>query len=159
MSTQPMANALGVLLQTPTLERRADDYERMFDDFITQAGGGRVKDRFDLPTLVKNPDYYWVCDEWELLLELKQISNFRPDNTLDAYFQILLRQGKVRNPTSISPTQLRIEPETLSLADWERYYRKFRPSVTKHLEKAAPRWKPMGCYRDSRIGRGSAVCC
>ena len=141
MSAQSRANALGVLLHSPTLERRALAYERMFDDFVTQAGGGRVNDRFDLPSHVKNPDYHWACDEWELLLELKQISNYRPHETLDAYFQNLLRQGGIRNPTWIAPTRLRIEPESLSPADWEKFYRKFRPSVTKHLGKAARRLK------------------
>jgi hypothetical protein len=135
------ANALSALLSTPTLERRAVDYERMFDDFAAQAGGGRVADRFDLPSHVKNPDYYLAFAEWELLLELKQISTYRPGDTVDAYFGNLLRQGKVRKPTPISATQLRIEPESLSPGDWANFYRKFRPSVTKHIEKAARQLK------------------
>jgi hypothetical protein len=113
----------------------------MFDDFAAQAGGGRVTDRFDLPDRVKNPDYYFAFAECDLLLELKQISAYRPGDTVDSYFGNLLHQGKVRKATRISATQLQVEPDSLNPSDWARFYRKFRPSITKHLGKAARQLK------------------
>lgn len=130
-------NALGTLLRTPTTARRSAHYEAMFDDFVAYAGGGRVTERFQLPNKVKNPDYHFAFAECELLLELKQISAYRPSDTVDAYFAKLLNNGRVRQPTRLSATRLRIEPASLSERDWHRFYQKFRPSVSKHLEKAA----------------------
>jgi hypothetical protein len=128
---------LGALLSTPPRGRLALSYERMFDDFVERSGGERVNVRFNLPSHVKNPDYYFVLPDCELLLELKQISNYRPDDTVDAYFTNLRRLGKVLSAEQAGPMQWRIGPESLSPADWARFYLKFRPSVSKHLEKAA----------------------
>ncbi len=134
-------NALGSLLGTRTLERQARDYELMFDDFILRSGGERVTDRLALPSRVKNSDYYLPLNDCELLLELKQISVYRPDDTVDAYFERLLRQGKLREYKTVSATQLRIGPESLSASEWDRFYGKFRPSITEHMKKAARQLK------------------
>jgi len=134
-------NALAALLATPTTERRATDYERMFDDFVAYAGGGRVMDRFDLPVQVQNADYHFAFSNCELLLELKQISNYKSGDTAEAHFKRLLGRGKVRKHTAISTTQIRIDPESLSLSDWNHFYGKFRPGVTGHLKKAARQLK------------------
>jgi hypothetical protein len=134
-------NALGALLATRTRDRGAYDYERMFDDFITRSGGGRVTDRFAIPDRVKNSDYFLPFDDCDLLLELKQISVYRRDDTIDAYFERLIRQGKVRQFTTVSPTQVTIGPESLTAGDWDRFYGKFRPSVSDHLKKAARQLK------------------
>jgi len=134
-------NTLHALLQSSTTARRASDYEAMFDDFVAYAGGGRVTERFALPAGVKNPDYHFDFANCELLLELKQITAYRRADSVDAYFSKLLEAGRVRNPVSLSSTQLRIEPASLSTHDWNRFYQKFRPGVSKHLEKAARQLK------------------
>jgi len=113
----------------------------MFDDFVLRLGGGRVTDRLALPSRVKNSDYYLPLEDCELLLELKQISVYRPGDTVDAYFEKLLRQGKLRSWTRASPTQMHIGPESLSASDWDRFYGKFRPSITDHIKKGARQLK------------------
>jgi len=151
--SESTANALSALLRTPTILRRAADYEQMFDDFAAHAGGGRVTDIFDLPGRVKNPDYHFALADCELLVELKQISAYRPEDTTDAYFAKLLAQGRVRRYSSISATQVRIEPDSLSESDWARFYRKFRPSITKHLGKAAQQLKETDALLTSPSGK------
>lgn len=113
----------------------------MFDDFVVSAGGGRVGDRFDLPGHVKNPDYHFAFDDYGLLVELKQVSAYRPADTIDAWFNKLLRTGRIRPPIPPAGERLWIEPDSLSKADWAHFYGKFRPSVTKHLTRAAQQLK------------------
>jgi hypothetical protein len=134
-------SALAKLLRTPTTSRRPNDYEIMFDDFVAYAGGGRVTDRFTLPSGVKNADYHFDFADCEALLELKQVSDYRPGDTIDAYFAKLMNEGRVRRAKRISATRFAIRPDSLSNRDWERFYRTFRPRVTKHLEKAARQLK------------------
>jgi hypothetical protein len=139
--TEPRTNALADLLRLRPVDRRASDYERMFDDFVRYAGGERVDKLFALPSHVKNPDYFFRFANCDLLLELKQISDYRKGDTVDAYFSKLIMQGKVRTPVSAKGMRTQIEPNSLSHADWTQFYKKFRPSVSRHLEKAAKQLK------------------
>lgn len=135
--SRPPTNSLGALLATPPGDRLALSYEQMFDDFVKRSGGERVNVRFNLVSHVKNPDYYFALSDCELFLELKQISNYHPGDTVEAYFAHLQRLGKVLNAAPAGQGQMRIEATSLSMADWDRFYRKFRPAVSKHIEKAA----------------------
>ncbi len=139
--TEGRVNALDALLRTRSTARSPADYERMFDDFVVFAGGGRVGDRFELPGHVKNPDYHFAFDHYDLLVELKQVSAYRPADTIDAWFNKLLRTGRIRLAIPPAGERLWIEPDSLSKADWAHFYGKFRPSVTKHLTRAAQQLK------------------
>ena len=139
--TETGTNALADLLRTPTTSRRAVDYEHMFDDFARASGGERVDRLFALPSHLKNPDYSFEFANCDLLLELKQINGYREGDTVDAYFGKLIAQGKVRTPVPAVGSQLRLEPDSLSRAEWTQFYKKFRPSVSRHLEKAAKQLK------------------
>jgi hypothetical protein len=137
-----MGNAYSELLKRPTAQRTAADYEAVFDDFIRFAGGERLEDRLDIPPDVQNADYHLLADPYELLIELKQMHTYRKEASIGAYFNALLAQGRVKTtqPLVIGQT-LEIKPESLSEADWRRFYLKFRPSVTTHLDKAAAQLK------------------
>jgi len=139
--SDPAANALAGLLGKRSTTRSAADYEHMFDDFVVASGGGRVGDRFTLPPGLCNADYHFATADYDLLLELKQISAYRPQATLDAYFNKLLSLGRVRQATRPISGKLEIVPESLSERDWNRFYGKFRPAVSEHLRKAARQLK------------------
>lgn len=132
-----MSNKLSELLQTNTLNRRVEDYEETFDDFIASAGGQRVKDVAIIPPKVRNADYVLDATDARLIVELKQVNKYMKSQSVDEYFRNLLRRGKVRQPKFTSSGHLRIEPSSLSVSDWNHFYRKFRPQIPDCLDKAA----------------------
>lgn len=141
-----MANELSALLRTPPLQRRAPDYEKVCDDFVSFAGGSRVEKRFIVPRNTRNADYYFDQGDYDLILELKQISTFRPVDTVDAYFSARLREGKVKRFTPLGNGKIRIEPDSLTLSDWNHFYKRFRPSITTQLDKAASQLKATDAF-------------
>ena len=150
MSTQ---NRLETLLRTPALERKVSDYEHVFDDFISFAGGGRITDCFTVPNGVRNADYYLDAGDYDLVLELKQISAYRKEKTPDAYFSEPLHQGKIKRYEEVGSGQIRIDPDSLSFSDWNRFYKTFRPSVTGNLDKAAQQLKASRSFLPPPKGR------
>ncbi len=136
-----MTNALGELLKTGTLTRRVQAYEATFDDFIAFAGGKRVTDLVDIPQNAANADYVVEFEDARLIVELKQVSKYDATNSVEDYFSGLLARGKVLNPTFIAPRRMTIEPASLSVTDWTRFYRKFRPRIPESLDKAAKQIK------------------
>lgn len=129
--------ALTALLRAPVAGRLAADYEAVFDDFVREAGGARITDLYAPPAGMANADYLLAFDGWELVLELKQMATYRPLQTLDAYFQTLLAQGRVRSFTRLDAGRVNIGPDDLSPQEWARFGKRFRPSVGTHLDKAA----------------------
>lgn len=141
-----MTNALTKLLESVSTKRTVDDYERTFDDFIAFAGGARIDQRFDVPADTLNADYLVETGTLELIVELKQINTYDRAGSVDGYFAKLLRQGQVRNPTQLAPTQLRIDPDSLTASQWNHFYRRFRPNVAGHLDKAARQLKSTAAF-------------
>ena len=141
-----MSNALARLLETDSTRRSVEDYERTFDDYIAFAGGIRIEDRFDIPTGVLNADYMVETDALDLVVELKQINHYAKAASADSYFEKLLEQGQVRNALRLSPTQVRIERDSLSVSQWNHFYRKFRPNVPGQLDKAARQLKSTSAF-------------
>jgi|GEM_PF-4858339 len=125
----------------PTLDRRETDYESVYDELVESAGGRRVASAFAIPPKTLNADYYFDLPEFELVLELKQTVVYRRADTVDDYMSKLLRGGRVAKFASIGPGRIRIDPDSLSSSEWNRFYRRFRPSVTTHLDKAAAQLK------------------
>jgi hypothetical protein len=132
-----MTSKLSELLCMPPSERTPQIYERMFDEFICSVGGSRVEDSFTVPAGKKNADYWVEFEGAELILELKQLAKYVPTKTVSDYFSDLINDGAVRSASPVSPGVLRVGPESLSAADWDRFYRKFRPSVESSLRHAA----------------------
>src|SRR5262249_1670439 len=81
--------------------------------------------------------YHLLSDAWELVLELKQMWSYRPEETVDAYFSRIIGQGKLRSSRWLGPDRIQVGPESLSASDWRQFYQRFRPSVTGHLDQAA----------------------
>ncbi|WP_380872100.1 hypothetical protein ACFB49_30490 [Sphingomonas sp. DBB INV C78] len=136
-----MANALSNLLKTETVTRNVQAYEDVFDDYIVFAGGQRVAAVAEIPQAALNADYVLEAAEAQLVIELKQVSKYQASNTLDEYFSDLLRRGRIHNPNFTGPGQLRLDPASLSVNDWTRFYRKFRPRIPEALDKAAKQIK------------------
>lgn len=134
-------NALSDLLQRPTLSRRAPDYERVYDDFIRFAGGDRISDLYTVPPGFQNADYHLVIDAFDLVIELKQMNTYRSEQTVDAWFNGLIQRGRFRGAPTRPGIRLEIGPDSFLAEDWRRFYLKFRPSVTGHLDKAASQLK------------------
>lgn len=134
-------NALSELLQSPTPERQASDYEKVFDDFVRSLGGNRVDALYPIPSGVLNADYHLVTDAFELVLELKQMNTYRPGETADSWFNDLIAKGRYLGPPPVHGSRITVTPENFSPQDWRRFYLKFRPSVTTHLDKAAKQLK------------------
>lgn len=141
-----MPNALSCLLETDTTKRSVEHYERTFDDYIAFAGGIRIEDRFDIPANTLNADYLVETDEVDLIVELKQINHYAKADSADRYFEKLLEQRQVRNAVRLSPTQVRIERDSLSVSQWNHFYRKFRPNVPGQLDKAARQLKATAAF-------------
>ena len=51
-------------------------YETMYDEFIDFSGGRRVDASLAIPVGKKNADYWIELDEFDILLELKQLTKF-----------------------------------------------------------------------------------
>lgn len=132
-----MANLLTDLFKTPTLERRAEDYERVYDEFVERAGGGRVSDLFTVPPGRLNADYFFDLADCEVVLELKQTAIYRKDKTLDEYISGLLRANRVQSHRVLDGNRIQIDVDSLSQSEWNKFYRDFRPSVAESLNKAA----------------------
>jgi hypothetical protein len=132
-----MANKLSDLLAKDSTQRTVDDYERVCDDFVQFAGGARVITGFVVPEGTLNADYYFDCGPAEIVLELKQISAYRSQATIDQYFSDRLAEGKIKRFTKLPNGQIRIAPDSLSKSDWNHFYKRFRPSVSNDLQKAA----------------------
>jgi len=141
MTDRPNEPALAAFLRTPVTDRRPEAYERVFDDFVRYAGGGRVADRFEIPAQVRNADYHFDLEDFEILLELKQINKYGAARTADAYFSKLIEQGRVLRLRPLSDGQARIDPESLPPNEWRKFYKSFRPSITDHLDKASRQLK------------------
>lgn len=136
-----MSNSLTRLLETPSGMRTVEDYERTFDDFIAFAGGRRLEEAVDILPGVLNADYLLETEVIDLVVELKQVNAYVRVNSVDRYFEKLLNQRQIRNPTQISATQILIAPDSLTSAQWNHFYAKFRPNVSRHLDKAARQLK------------------
>lgn len=136
-----MSNALTRLLETPSVTRTVEDYERTFDDFITFAGGRRLENAIDIPPNLLNADYLIETEAIDLVVELKQVNAYVKANSVDRYFETLLNQRQVRNRKQISATQVRIDADSLTTSQWNHFYAKFRPNVPRHLDKAARQLK------------------
>lgn len=91
-----MTNKLTNLLSTSTSERTVKDYEEMYDDFVSFAGGSRIDKKFEIPDKNKNADYYFDLDQFEIILELKQLSKYCKFNTVDQYFSSQLSKKKIK---------------------------------------------------------------
>lgn len=147
-------NALAELLQLPTPTRRAIDYELVYDDFIRFSGGQRIGDIYEIPPKVKNPDYHLVTEKFDLVIELKQMNTYRKEQTAEAWFNRLIRDGRYRGGPLEVGDKIVIEPDSFTPEDWRRFYRKFRPSVTDHLDEAARQLKASDVFlpapRDGR---------
>jgi len=101
-----MSNSLTRLLETPSGMRTVEDYERTFDDFIAFAGGRRLEEAVDILPGVLNADYLLETEVIDLVVELKQVNAYVRVNSVDRYFEKLLNQRQIRNPTQISATQI-----------------------------------------------------
>lgn len=141
-----MSNALTKLLESDSLKRTVGDYERTFDDFIAFAGGMRIEELYDIPADTLNADYLVEGVALDLVVELKQVNNYDRGNSANSYFDKLLRQGQVRNSRQLSPTQMRIDPDSLTTSQWNHFYRKFRPNIAGHLDKAARQLKSTAAF-------------
>jgi hypothetical protein len=136
-----MTNALTYLLETRSVSRTVENYERTFDDFIAFAGGRRLEEAVEIPPGMLNADYLVETEAIDLVVELKQVNAYAKANSVDGYFEKLLCQGQVRNPKRTSATHIRIEPDSLTTAQWSHFYAKFRPNVPRQLDKAARQLK------------------
>lgn len=132
-----MPNKLTELISIPTLQRKATDYEAMCDDFVRSSLGVRISDKFNIPDNVKNADYLFNINEIEIILELKQITKFDKTESITQYFDEKLKQGKVRNFRKLSDNIIEINPNSFSKSEWNDFYKRFRPSITNNLKKAA----------------------
>ena len=101
-----MSNSLTRLLETPSGMRTVEDYERTFDDFIAFAGGRRLEEAGYILPGVLNADYLLETEVIDLVVELKQVNAYVRVNSVDRYFEKLLNQRQIRNPTQISATQI-----------------------------------------------------
>lgn len=109
----------------------------MYDDFVAFAGGFRISNKFEVPEGKKNADYFFDLQQLEIVLELKQISKYFNSNTVDQYFSKLLFKGKIKRFNKLSTNQIEITPDSLSKADWNDFYKRFRPAVSNSLKDAA----------------------
>jgi hypothetical protein len=134
-------NALTSLLTKPTRARTVEDYETVYDDFVRFAGGARISQRFPVPRGHLNADYHFDLSNVEMIVELKQLNAFRRSKTVDDYFATRLREGRVKHFETLSNGKVRITPESLSVSDWNRFYKCFRPGVSNHLKMAARQLK------------------
>lgn len=132
-----MTSKLSELLSMPPSERTPQIYEQMFDEFIRSVGGSRVEDLFVVPNGKKNADYWIEFEDAEVIVELKQITKYVPKKTVGDYFSDLINEGAMLSASTVSPGVLRVGPESFSATDWDRFYRKFRPSVENSLRHAA----------------------
>jgi len=132
-----MANKLTNLLSLPTLKRTVIDYEEMYDDFVNFSGGSRISGKFQVPGGKKNADYHFDLEQFEIVLELKQLSKYSASGTVDQYFSKRLSEGKIRRFEYLPNNQIRINPDSLEKSDWNDFYRRFRPAVSNNLKDAA----------------------
>jgi hypothetical protein len=132
-----MINKLTNLLSTSTPERTVKDYEEMYDDFVNFAGGSRIDKKFEIPVKKKNADYYFDLDQFEIILELKQLSKYSKFNTVDQYFLSHLSEKKIKKFEHLPNNRIIISPDSLEKPDWNDFYKRFRPSVSKNLTDAA----------------------
>lgn len=131
-----MSNELKQLLALPTLKRTTQLYEEVYDDFIKYAGGTRLTDKFNIPDGKDNADYIFYLNDCEIILELKQVTKYEKDNSIDEYFQKELKKGKLQNFKKLNDNKIQITPESLSKSEWNRFYKKFRPAIPRDLNKA-----------------------
>lgn len=132
-----MAGKLKALMAKHTLARTEDDYEAVMDEFVAFANGHRLKNVFNIPEGRQNVDYYFDFGEFDCLLELKQTRVYEKDKTVDTYFNGLIAAGRLRLPHGVGPgSAMEIGPNSLSRSEWRRFYKKFRPSILEHLDKA-----------------------
>jgi len=131
-----MTGELHRLLSMPTLERRPADYEAMFDDYVTWAGGRRVTDLVELSPGTLNADYVFESKDWRLVVELKQIAKYDPAKTANAYFAHLHRKGMLRTWKDNGAGKINIGPESLSIKQWNRFYDKSWPQIPEALTTA-----------------------
>jgi hypothetical protein len=132
-----MANKLKSLLSLPTLKRTVKDYESMYDDFVHFANGSRIDKKFAIPDGKKNADYHFDLDQFEIILELKQLNKYSKFNTVDQYFSEQLSKGKIKRFERLPNNEIRISPDSLGKSDWNDFYKRFRPSVSNNLKDAA----------------------
>jgi hypothetical protein len=118
-----MTNQLAHLLATPTVQRSVADYEGVFDDFVAFAGGARITATFTVPDGTCNADYHFECEQYELVLELKQINAYDAGKTVDEYFTKLLSEGRVKHYTALPDGRTHIEPSSLSKQEWRKFYK------------------------------------
>ncbi|MFA6136727.1 MAG: hypothetical protein WC667_01440 [Sulfurimonas sp.] len=136
-----MSIKLKQLLALPTLERTTQLYEEVYDDFIRYAGGTRLTDKFNVPNGKDNADYIFYLNDYEIILELKQVTKYEKDNSIDEYFQKELNKGKLQNFKKLNGNKIQITPESLSKSEWDKFYKKFRPSISRTLNKASSQLK------------------
>ncbi|MBV1932810.1 MAG: hypothetical protein KUG71_13970 [Porticoccaceae bacterium] len=134
-----MSNILTELLKTPTSERKAPDYEAVYDDFVICAGGERVEIRISVPEGTANNDYVFDLEDCEILLELKQVTGHGRYKSVQDYFLNTLNKKRVRKLISTHGhgAEIRIALESLSKHEWRKFYENYRPSVSTHLKKSA----------------------
>lgn len=136
-----MANNLINLLSLPTLKRTTKDYEDMYDDFVNFAGGSRIDKKFAIPCNTKNADYHFDLDQFEIILELKQVSKYSESNTVDAYFSEQLSKGKIQTVDYLPNNQIIINSNSMEKSDWNDFYKLFKRSISKNLTDAATQLK------------------
>lgn len=135
-----MKHKLVEFLSTETLQRSGRDYEAIYDDFVKFSGGARVAELFSIPTEMQNADYFFLFDNLEIVLELKQVTKFEKYDTVNDYFSKELSKGKLRK-LSVKKGKIQITPESLPKAEWNRFYQRFRPSISNSLNKASRQLK------------------
>jgi len=131
-----MSGQLRRLMAMPTVERRASDYEAVFDDYVAWAGGRRVVELVEPPPGADNADYVFEGDDWRLVIELKQIDKYDAAKSASAYFGDLHAKGMIRTWKDKGPGKITIGPESLTTKQWHRFYDKSWPQIPAALTKA-----------------------
>lgn len=86
----------------------------------------------------QNNSFDFLKDKLKLNILLPE--NLFEDTDIE-YFSNLLSEGKIKTFKHLTDNQIRISPNSLDVADWQRFYNKFRPSVSKRLIRAARQLK------------------
>lgn len=148
-----MSNKLSTLLKIPTLECDAISYEEIYDDFIQYAGGIRLTDKFSVPNKKDNADYLFYLEDREIILELKQVTKYEKYNSIDEYFTKELKKGKLNKFRRIGGDKIEISPDSLPKSEWNRFYKRFRSSITTNLNKASSQIKDTESFISPPIKR------
>jgi hypothetical protein len=131
-----MTGRLRQLYADPTLGRNTTDYEAVYDDYVRFAGGRRVVEAIAMPESTRNADYIFEQPDWDCVIELKQITKYDQNRTLDRYFEQLIREGRVTKFDDLGGGRIRIRRDSLTERQWNRFYDKFLPGLEPQIRNA-----------------------